>query len=201
MLRSLWHYHADMLAFHTGLASDHPYEAKPWAWLFQSRPTSFFYESPKRGEHGCAVDTCSEAITSVGNPLIWWAGALSLVVLLVCWLLRRDWRAGALLGAFAAGWLPWFLYPERTIYSFYAVAFEPFLVLGLAYVLGLVLGPRDAPPSRRVTGALRGGRVRRGGRPGVGVLLAGVDRRDDPVPAVADADVAAELGVAHGANG
>ncbi len=157
VLRSLWHYHADMLAFHTGLASDHPYEAKPWAWVFQSRPTSFFYESPKRGEHGCAVDTCSEAITSVGNPLIWWAGALSLAVLLVCWLLRRDWRAGALLGAFAAGWLPWFLYPERTIYSFYAVAFEPFLVLGLAYVLGLVLGPREAPPSRRLTGALVAG--------------------------------------------
>ncbi len=157
VLRSLWHYHADMLEFHTGLASDHPYEAKPWAWIFQGRPTSFFYESPKRGEHGCAVDTCSEAITSLGNPVIWWAASLSLAVLLVCWLLRRDWRAGALLGAFAAGWLPWFLYPERTIYSFYAVAFEPFLVLGLAYVLGLVLGPRDAPPSRRTTGALLAG--------------------------------------------
>ena len=37
------------------------------------------------------------------------------------------------------------------------MAFEPFLVLGLAYVLGLVLGPREAPQSRRVTGALLAG--------------------------------------------
>ncbi len=157
VLRSLWHYHADMLEFHTGLASDHPYESKPWAWLFQTRPTSFFYESPDLGTHGCRVESCSEAITSLGNPLIWWAGAASLAVLVVCWLLRRDWRAGAILGAFAAGWLPWFLYPERTIYAFYAVAFEPFLVLGLTFVLGLVLGRRDASPSRRVTGALAAG--------------------------------------------
>lgn len=154
VLRSLWHYHADMLEFHAGLASDHPYESKPWAWLLQSRPTSFFYESPERGEHGCPVDACSEAITSIGNPLIWWAAAASLLVLLACWLLRRDWRAGAILGAFAAGWLPWFLLPERTIYAFYSVAFVAFLVLGLTYVLGLVLGPSDAPPARRRTGAI-----------------------------------------------
>ena len=43
---------------------------------------------------------------------------------------RRDWRAGAVLASLAAGWLPWFWYAdhnERTMFSFYAVAFLPFL--------------------------------------------------------------------------
>ena len=46
---------------------------------------------------------------------------------------RRDWRAGAVLAGVAAGYLPWFMYPERTIFFFYAMSFEPFLVLALVY--------------------------------------------------------------------
>ena len=152
-LRSLWKYHQDMWAFHTGLTSPHDYMSHPWSWLVQGRPTSFFYEAPARGVDGCAVDACSKAITSLGNPVVWWAGALALPVLLFCWALRRDWRAGAVLAGLAAGWLPWFQYSERTIFTFYAVVYVPFTVLGLTYALGLVLGPPDASPRRRAVGA------------------------------------------------
>ena len=158
-LRSLWKYHQDMYTFHRGLESEHPYEAHPWSWLVQGRPTSFFYEGYERGEMGCAVAACSKAITSVGNPVVWWGGAVAVVVLLFCWALRRDWRAGAILAGVAAGYLPWFAYSERTIYAFYSVAFAPFVVLALTYVLGMVLGPRRAPASRRTAGALAAGAV------------------------------------------
>ena len=43
-LSSLIKYHDQMLSFHTGLSEKHTYEAHPWTWLIQSRPTSFFYE-------------------------------------------------------------------------------------------------------------------------------------------------------------
>jgi dolichyl-phosphate-mannose--protein O-mannosyl transferase len=161
-LRSLAKYHADMWTFHIGLTSDHPYEANPWSWLVQGRPTSFFYESPTRGQAGCLVETCSRAITSVGNPVIWWGGTAAIAVVLFCWLARRDWRAGAILGAIAAGYLPWFYYAaadDRTMYSFYSVVFVPYVVLALTYVLGLVLGPRKAPPDRRLAGAIAAGAV------------------------------------------
>ncbi|SDQ66491.1 dolichyl-phosphate-mannose--protein mannosyltransferase [Quadrisphaera sp. DSM 44207] len=158
-LRSLWRYHQDMWAFHTGLTSPHDYESHPWSWIVQGRPTSFFYEGSVLGDPGCAVEQCSRAITSLGNPVVWWAGALALPVLVLSWALRRDWRAGAVLAGVAAGWLPWFLYAERTIFTFYAVAFLPFLVLGLAHALGLVLGPPDAAPARRRTGAALAGAV------------------------------------------
>ena len=38
-LRSLWHYHAEAWGFHTNLESDHSYEANPWGWPVQARPT------------------------------------------------------------------------------------------------------------------------------------------------------------------
>ncbi|TDT78853.1 dolichyl-phosphate-mannose-protein mannosyltransferase [Arthrobacter sp. AG258] len=151
-VRSLIHYHLEAYKFHQGLSSEHPYQASPWSWLVMGRPTSFFYESPPQGTPGCTVEKCTTAILSVGNPLIWWAAAISLAVLLFWWAGRRDWRAGAVLAGVAAGYLPWFMYPERTMFYFYAVSFEPFLILALAYCLGLVLGRATDPPWRRRSG-------------------------------------------------
>ncbi len=153
-LRSLAEYHRSAFNFHQGLSSDHSYESTPNTWLFMGRPTSFHYEDPKLGEAGCQVEQCSQAITSVGNPLIWWSAALCLLVLLFYWIGRRDWRAGAILAGVAAGYLPWFMYPERTIFFFYSIVFLPFLILALTYCLGLVLGPANAAPARRTKGVL-----------------------------------------------
>ncbi len=161
-LRSLWEYHRAALEFHTGLSSEHPYEAHPWSWLVQGRPTSFFYEALERGDPGCAVESCSKAVTSLGNPVVWWGGTAALVVLLACWVGRRDWRAGAVLTGVAAGYLPWFYYAamdDRTMYAFYSVVFAPFVVLALTYTLGLLLGPPDAAARRRATAAVIAGAV------------------------------------------
>ncbi|HET8878906.1 MAG TPA: phospholipid carrier-dependent glycosyltransferase [Arthrobacter sp.] len=153
-LRSLAHYHLEAYKFHQGLSADHPYKASAWSWLVMGRPTSFFYESPKQGTGGCDLPSCTSAILSVGNPLIWWSAAICLGVLLFWWIGRRDWRAGAVLAGVGAGYLPWFMYPERTTFFFYAVSFEPFLVLALVYCLGLVLGRRTDPLWRRRSGLL-----------------------------------------------
>ncbi|MCD1144884.1 phospholipid carrier-dependent glycosyltransferase [Kocuria sp. LUK] len=153
-LRSLWAYHASAFEFHQGLGSPHSYEALPWLWLTLGRPTSYYYESPGRGTAGCTVEHCSQAILNIGNPLLWWTGIAALVVAAWLWAVRRDWRFGAPLGIFAAGYLPWFLFPERTMYFFYALPVEPFLVLVLAGVLGLVLGRPGDPVARRRAGVV-----------------------------------------------
>ena len=33
-----------------------------------------------------------------------------------------------------AGYLPWFFYQKRTIFTFYAIVFEPFIILALTYL-------------------------------------------------------------------
>jgi dolichyl-phosphate-mannose--protein O-mannosyl transferase len=156
-LRGLWYYHQEMWHFHVTLHSPHPYKTNPWSWLIQGRPTSFFYESPKRGVDGCTVSQCSKAITTIGTPTLWWGATVAVVVLLVMWAGRRDWRAGAILAGLVAGYLPWFFFQERTIYTFYAVAFVPWVVLAVTYVLGLVLGRPGAPPRRKLVGAVAAG--------------------------------------------
>ena len=53
------------------------------------------------------------------------------------WLVRRDWRAGAIAAGLVGGYLPWFLYQDRTIYTFYAIAFEPWVVLAVTFLVAL----------------------------------------------------------------
>ncbi|MEN0129316.1 MAG: phospholipid carrier-dependent glycosyltransferase [Brevundimonas sp.] len=154
-LRSLWKYHQDMWGFHTGLDSPHDYAAHPLGWIVQWRPTSFYYPSEISGLQGqqaydaCGASSCSQPIVALGNPLLWWAASAAILVALV-WLVRyRDWRAAAVLSGIAAGWLPWFQYPHRTIFTFYSVVFVPWIALTLAYVLSLIVGPPDLDPRGR----------------------------------------------------
>jgi len=161
-LRSLWKNHTDMWQFNITLSTPHPYAANPLGWILQYRPTSFFYPTSISGLSGqdainaCGATSCSQPITSLGNPLIWWAGALAMFVALY-WLIRhRDWRAGAALSGIAAGWLPWFMYLHRTIFTFYSVAFVPWVIFTLVYVLGLIVGRPRPGEERARRWAIRG---------------------------------------------
>ncbi|WP_432096604.1 dolichyl-phosphate-mannose--protein mannosyltransferase [Streptomyces sp. bgisy100] len=159
-LRSLWHYQSEVYNFHVGLTSPHTYESNPWSWLVLGRPVSYFYESPGPGKAGCPVDAadkCAREVLALGTPVLWWAGCFAVLYVLYRWAFRRDWRAGAVLCGIAAGWLPWFLYQERTIFLFYAVVFVPFLCLAVTMMIGALLGPRGASERRRTLGAVGAG--------------------------------------------
>jgi dolichyl-phosphate-mannose--protein O-mannosyl transferase len=157
-LRSLWHYEYGVYQFNVGLHAPHDYESNPWSWLVLGRPVLFSYESPRAGKDGChTASDCSQAILALGTPLLWWSACCALVYLLFRWGLRRDWRAGAVLCAVGAGYLPWFLYQDRTIFSFYAVVFVPYLCLAVAMTLGALLGPPGMNDRRRKGGAVVAG--------------------------------------------
>lgn len=156
-LRSLWHYHAEMWTFNRTLDDPHPYASNPWSWSVLGRPVSFFYQGLQQGQGDCAAEACSRAVTALGTPALWWGGLLAVAVTAGLWLLGRDWRAGAALSGILGGYLPWFAFQGRTIYSFYAVAYLPWLVLCVTLCLGLVLGPRSASPARRRAGAVLAG--------------------------------------------
>ncbi|GHF64330.1 phospholipid carrier-dependent glycosyltransferase [Streptomyces mashuensis] len=159
-LISLFHYEKQVWEFNTNLSSPHTYQSNPWSWLVQSRPVSYFYESPGPGKDGCPADAaekCAREVLALGTPLLWWTACFALAYLLYRWALRRDWRAGAVLCGAAAGYLPWFLWQDRTIFVFYSVVFVPFLCLAVAMLTGTLLGPRGASERRRVLGAVGAG--------------------------------------------
>ncbi|OON75970.1 dolichyl-phosphate-mannose--protein mannosyltransferase [Streptomyces tsukubensis] len=159
-VRSLWHYEHEVYDFHVGLTSGHRYQSNPWSWIVDGRPVSYFYESPTPGKDGCpsgAGEKCAREVLALGTPALWWAAGFALAYLLWRWALRRDWRAGAILCGVAAGYVPWFMYQERTIFLFYSVVFVPFLCLAVAMLIGAILGPPGSTERRRVAGAAGAG--------------------------------------------
>jgi dolichyl-phosphate-mannose--protein O-mannosyl transferase len=140
-VRALAAYHQQAYGFHTTLTTEHLYQSNPALWLLQARPTSFYYES----DPTCGSDSCSQAITALGNPLLWWIGAAALIVVVYNAVVWADRRAWAIVAGYAGGYLPWLFYAQRTIFTFYTVAFLPFVALALAYAAGRLIGP--AAPS------------------------------------------------------
>lgn len=161
-VQSFWHYQVAAYNYHVNVEEPHPYQANPLTWLLMLRPTSMYYQGSSRGQNGCGFDSCAEAITAIGNPIIWWAATAALLYLVYRLARYREWRVGLILTGLAAGYLPWLVYLNRTVFQFYTIAFEPYLLLGLTFVIGLLLRELPAaaglrPPSE--SGRLAGIRV------------------------------------------
>ena len=138
-----------MLNFHTGLAEKHPYQANPWSWMIMGRPTSFFYETPTT----CGSDSCSQEVLALGTPLLWWVGAIAVAVVIgfaIRGIFQRSFDPAVTLitAGITAGYLPWFFFQQRTVFSFYAIIFEPFLILALVYLAKLYLTSARAKSDR-----------------------------------------------------
>jgi len=134
-LLSLFNYHREILNFHTNLKTNHPYEASPWNWLILGRPTSFFYATPKQ----CGQESCSQEVLALGTPTLWWLGLFSVFITLGYFIYQRELNAGLILLFLFANYLPWIAFPERTTFYFYSIAFEPYLILALIYVMSKAL--------------------------------------------------------------
>jgi len=150
---ALWNYHKAIYAFHVGLTTPHSYASPAWQWPFLIRPTSMYWHQDAYGKEGCQWQSnCVQAISSIPNPLIWWGGIAASVFLLIAFVLRRDARHAIVLTGVAATYLPWLLFPERTIFQFYTIAILPFTVLALTFALREIAGYRSRDPRRRLAG-------------------------------------------------
>jgi dolichyl-phosphate-mannose--protein O-mannosyl transferase len=157
-LYSLFEYHKEMLSFGVALDSRHPYESQPWDWFFITRPVAFYWESFTNagGTHLAKSGTTGPYVSEVlaiGNPAIWWLSVPAIIFCLGWWLVRRDWRAGAAVLGVAAGWVSWLPFVSRTKFYYYALEFEPFIIICIVLCLGLLLGSATAVPWRRWLGS------------------------------------------------
>ncbi|MEI8083612.1 MAG: phospholipid carrier-dependent glycosyltransferase, partial [Actinomycetes bacterium] len=48
-------------------------------------------------------------------------------------------------------------FQQRTVFGFYSIVFEPFVIMALAMMLGALIGPVTAPGNRRRNGAIGAG--------------------------------------------
>jgi dolichyl-phosphate-mannose-protein mannosyltransferase len=143
---AIWHY-ADTLTWDN---NPHPYLSRPWGWLLMARPVAYYYQSKPT----CGASSCSQEVLGIGNPALWWASIPALIAIAWAWIARRDWRAGALVLVFLAGYLPWFREDaaHRVMFFFYMLPEVPFMALAVTMVIGFAIGHRSASTVRQAIG-------------------------------------------------
>jgi len=163
-LASLYHWHDITYGFHTGegmASAEHVYQSSPWVWPVLGRTIGIFADTNiAPGDQGCKADvgeTCLRVITGLGTPLLWWCATIAIIVALIWWLAGSDWRFGVPVLGMLSTWVPWMFAGTRPMFAFYSITMIPFMVIALAMVLGVVLGPRDGP--RRQSGAITVGTI------------------------------------------
>lgn len=76
-----WKNSLDMLNFHSGLESTHPYQSAWWEWPVMVKPMAFYFG--KDLEPGMV-----SKIFTMGNPAVWWIGLLALLIVSI-WALSK----------------------------------------------------------------------------------------------------------------
>ncbi|MEY2406256.1 MAG: dolichyl-phosphate-mannose-protein mannosyltransferase [Acidimicrobiaceae bacterium] len=140
--------------FQRGLKSDNNSNAAlAYEWATQNRPSTLFRKTcvpefeaapSDLSDHSCdgaAAGDITE-IVAVANPVVWFAGLASGVLLLFWAVFRRNVTAMLLLAFLAVQWGPWLLDPispwklqDRYAYSFYITPIIPVLALMTTAVL------------------------------------------------------------------
>jgi dolichyl-phosphate-mannose-protein mannosyltransferase len=140
--QAIWHY-ANTLTWDN---NPHPYLSRPWGWLLMARPVAYYYQAPGTN--------LSQEVLAIGNPALWWASIPALIAIGWAWIARRDWRAGAIVLMFLAGYLPWFREDaaHRVMFFFYMLPEVPFMVLAVTMVIGMAIGRRTASTLRQAIG-------------------------------------------------
>lgn len=118
--------HKQIYNYHHNLEATHPYGSKWYTWPLMTRPVALYFESAGGQWQG---------IVALGNPVIWWAGALAALAAAAEFARRRNVVVGFLLFAVLAHYGPWALI-DRVLFIYHYAGALPFVILLLAYWLG-----------------------------------------------------------------
>ncbi len=119
-----------MLNYHAYLNPDvvHPFASKWYTWPLTIRPILYY--------HQIYADGTISNITSMGNPLIWWTGLISMFAVAVLAIKKKVKGFSLLIIAIAMlnQFVPWTLI-SRELFIYHYFATVPFMIILLVYWL------------------------------------------------------------------
>ena len=144
-LAEWWQCQLGMFRYHSTLVAPHPYESRWYSWPFAVKPVWYNLDSG-------TAEGLRSSISGMGNPLVWWAGALCIGMTLWRQFSGRASRGGgALTVLYLTQLLPWVLVARSTFMYHYF----PSLVFAVA-AIGLVFAQwyRKQPKAAVITAAV-----------------------------------------------
>ncbi len=115
-----------MFSYHSELEATHYYSSPFYEWPYINKPLLYATDM--------VTDTKVSSVSCMGNPAIWWFGIPCILFSMVMWLVKSDKKAGFLVIAYLAQYLPWFFIGRITfIYHYFPASL--FMILMIGYTL------------------------------------------------------------------
>ena len=118
-----------IFAYHSGLTEGHPFSSNWYTWPLLVKPVWLHV--------AYYPNDLIETINEVGNPLIWWCGAIAMLVVLIRSFIKKDKTGFFLIGAVACMWLP-YIFIGRCMFLYHFFPAYPFMILTLTYLLKIL---------------------------------------------------------------
>ncbi len=130
-----------MFDYHSKLVAEHYYSSPFYEW-----PVIWM---PLLDANDAVSETLVSSVSCMGNPVIWWAGIPCSLFVLFRFLVKKDKKAGFLILAYAAQYVPWMSIGRITFIYHYFPAIL-FVMLMMGYTMDFVMN-RFRPGKAAVT--------------------------------------------------
>ena len=112
----------DMYSYHSGLSETHDFSSYWYTWPIMYKPVWYYV--------GYIGGNIKSTIVGIGNPIIWWCGALASIFVLIMALLKRKKEYLFILLFIACTWLP-YLFIGRDMFMYHYFPTLPFVMLAI----------------------------------------------------------------------
>lgn len=112
-----------MYDYHKNLNATHSFQSVWWQWILDIRPIWYYV---KRSE------TTMQTISAMGNPIVFWCGAVSMLWCFKDAIKHKSKRAAMISIAYLAQLIPW-LMVDRCIFIYHYYPSVPFMILGIVH--------------------------------------------------------------------
>ena len=112
-----------MYDYHKNLDATHSFQSVWWQWILDIRPIWYYVKYN---------ETTMQTISAMGNPILFWCGAISIIWCFVDAIKYKSKRAMMISIAYLAQLVPW-LMVERCIFIYHYYPSIPFMILGIVH--------------------------------------------------------------------
>lgn len=128
-LEALWNQTQAVYQYHANLQATHPFTSPWYTWSIMLKPVWYYV--------GYYTGGVKATISGIGNPVIWWVGAFSLIFLIYDIIKNKKKETFFLIVVILSMWLPYaFIGRVMFLYHFFPVL--PFMMLSIVRLLQYV---------------------------------------------------------------
>lgn len=117
-----------MYSYHSGLVAEHPYSSSWYQWIVDARPILYYLNHTS--------ETTKSTFAAFTNPVLTWAGLLSVISMGYLTIRKRDGRALFILIGYLSQLVPW-LAVSRLTFAYHYFPCMIFITLAVCYVFNI----------------------------------------------------------------